>query len=136
MMIAVVVGLLAFLGMGLNLAFSASLTQPDWALALLLAAMLAHRKNWMWVLPCTLVHDLMLHWSIGISFITMAIIPFAMIYLDQSLGAGIPQRVILMIAATLSLAEWGWGAQTVMLTLCLCVPIWYLLTGLYAQKTA
>jgi len=136
-MIALVVGLSAFLGMSLNLAFSASLTQPDWSLALLLAAMLAHRKNWLWVLPCTLMHDLMLHWSVGISFIIMALIPFAMIYLDQSLGPGIPQRVLLlMIAVTLSLTEWGWGLQTVLLTLCLCVPLWYMLTGLYAKKTA
>jgi len=135
-MIAVIVGLTAFLGISLNLAFSASLTQPDWALALLLAALLAHRRNWLWVLPCTLLHDLMLHWSVGLSFIIMAMIPLAMIYLDQNLGAGILQRVILMITATLTLAEWGWGLQTVVLTLCLCVPVWYTLTGLYAQKTA
>ncbi|PJA32340.1 MAG: hypothetical protein CO187_04485, partial [Zetaproteobacteria bacterium CG_4_9_14_3_um_filter_53_7] len=78
--------------------------------------------------------DLILHWSFGSSFIVMALIPLAMIYLDQHLGPGIPQRVVIMLAAILSLAGWGWALQALMLTLCLCVPVWYLLTGLYAQE--
>ena len=135
-MIAVSVSLVALLGMCLNLAFSASFTQPDWALAVLLAAPLAHRHNWLWVLPCTFLHDLVLHWSFGSSFIVMALIPLAMIYLDQHLGAGIPQRVVIMLAAILSLAGWGWAMPALILTLCLCVPVWYLLTGLYAHERA
>ncbi|GAV20247.1 hypothetical protein MMIC_P1211 [Mariprofundus micogutta] len=135
-MIALTVTLISFLGMSLNLAFSASLMQPDWALALLLAAILAHRHNWIWVLPCTFLHDVILHWSFGSSFIVMALIPLAMIYFDRHLGPGIPQRVVIMAAAILSLVAWGWAMQAILLTLCLCVPVWYLLTGLYAKATA
>ncbi len=135
-MIALSVTLIALLGMSLNLAFSASLSQPDWAMAVLLAAILAHRNNWIWVLPCAFLHDVILHWSFGSSFIVMALIPLAMIYLDKHLGPGIPQRVLIMLAAILALANWGWTTQALLLTLCLCVPVWYQLTGLYAQTTA
>ncbi|MFQ5519160.1 MAG: hypothetical protein ACE5E3_04070, partial [Mariprofundus sp.] len=100
-MIAIIIPLLALFGISLNLAFSSSLTQPDWALALLLASLLAHRNNWVWVLPCILIHDVLLYWSFGISFIIVAMIPLAMIYLDQHLGAGIPQRLLLLTVAVL-----------------------------------
>jgi len=135
-MIAISIALLALLGLSLNLAFSTSLTQPDWAMALLLAALLARRHNWIWVLPAIVIHDVVLHWSVGLSSIIVALAPLAMIYFDQHLGAGLPQRIVLMAIATLSLLHWGWGATAMLLTLCLCVPIWHLLTGLYAQKTA
>lgn len=135
-MIGLAIASLALLGLSLNLAFSTSLTQPDWALALLLAALLARRHNWVWVLPCIVLHDLVLHWSVGLSAVVVALIPLAMIYFDQHLGAGLPQRIVLMILASISLLYWGWAATALLLTLCLCVPIWHLLTGLYAQKPA
>jgi len=135
-MMAAAVALLALLGLSLNLAFSASLVQPDWGMALLLAAILARRNNWIWVLPCILIHDVVLHWSLGLSFLFVAIIPMAMLYFDQHLGTGLPQRVVLMITATSSLLYWGWGVAAIALTLCCCVPIWHLLTRMYAQKPA
>ncbi|ATX80950.1 hypothetical protein Ga0123462_0071 [Mariprofundus ferrinatatus] len=135
-MIATSVVLLSLLGLSLNLAFSSSLTQPDWAMALLLAGILAKRHNWIWVLPGIFIHDIVLHWSVGISFAVIALIPLAMIYFDQHLGSGLPQRVALMVIAILSLLQPGWEMAAVLLTLCLCVPIWYLLTSLYAQKPA
>jgi len=135
-MIAASVVLLALLGLSLNLAFSASLTQPDWAMSLLLAGILARRHNWVWVLPGIFIHDIVLHWSVGLSFTFVALIPFVMIYFDEHLGVGLPQRVIMMFIATLSLLHWGWEFTAVLLTLCFCVPIWYLLTSLYAQKPA
>lgn len=135
-MIPAAIVLLTLLGLSLNLAFSPSLTQPDWALALLLASLLARRHNWIWVLPAIFLHDIVLHWSVGMSFALAAVIPLAMIYFDQHLGAGLPQRVMLMLIGVLSLFGWGWGMSAVIMTLCLCVPIWRLLTGLYAQKPA
>ncbi|NWF38862.1 hypothetical protein F3F96_06905 [Mariprofundus sp. NF] len=135
-MIALAIASLALLGLSLNLAFSTSLTQPDWAMALLLAGILARRHNWIWVLPAIILHDLVLHWSVGLSSIVVALIPLAMIYFDQHLGAGLPQRIVLMTLASLSLLHWGWDATALLLTLCLCVPIWHLLTGLYAQEPA
>lgn len=135
-MIIISVVLLAMLGLSLNLAFSTSMIQPDWAMALLLAGILARRHNWIWVLPCIFIHDIVLHWTVGLSFLVVALIPLGMIYFDQHLGAGLPQRIMMMIVASLTLLHWGWGVTALLLTLLLCVPIWHLLTGLYAQKTA
>ena len=136
MIIATIIPLLAMLGISLNLAFANALSQPDWALALLLASLLAHRNNWLWVLPCVLIHDLILYWSFGSIVLIMAMIPLAMIYLDHHLGAGLPQRVVLMLAAIVALPTLGWSLQACLLTLCLCIPIWYVLTRQYAQQTA
>jgi hypothetical protein len=135
-MIEIAVFVLAILGIALNLAFSSAMLQPDWALALLLASLLAHRHNWIWVLPGILIHDLGLHWSFWASFPVIAIIPFAMIYLDRRLGPGLPQRLLLMLIATMAPMRQGWGLQACLLTLCLCLPVWHLLTSQYAQRTA
>jgi hypothetical protein len=135
-MIGFIIIVLAFLGISMNLAFSSSLTQPDWALALLLASLLARRNNWIWVLPGALFHDLTLHWTFTVSLPTLAVIPFAMIYLDQHLGPGLPQRFVLLLLAVLLLLPWGWGLPACLLTLCLCIPIWHLLARQYAQKPA
>ena len=135
MIISILIPIFALLGISLNLAF-ASMTQPDWALALLLASLLAHRNNWLWVLPCALIHDLILYWSFGISVIIMASIPIAMIYLDYQLGAGLPQRLALMFAALLALPALGWSLQASALTLCLCIPVWHALTSQYEQQAA
>jgi len=136
MIIVTVIPLLALLGISLNMAFSTAMSQPDWALALLLASLLAHRNNWLWVLPCALIHDLILYWSFGTIALMMAIIPLAMIYLDHHLGAGLPQRIVLMLAAILTLPALGWDMQAALLTLCLCVPVWHLLTRQYARQAA
>ncbi|MDQ6996382.1 MAG: hypothetical protein Q9M82_02850 [Mariprofundus sp.] len=134
-MIAIMIAVLALLGISLNLAFAGTLMQPDWALALLLASLLAHRHNWVWVLPGALIHDVVLYWSFSLSFIIMALLPLAMIYLDQHLGAGLPQRLVLMLAAVLLSLLWpGWGLPASLLTLCLCIPIWHVLTRQYAQQ--
>ncbi len=135
-MISIIVPVLSLLGISLNLAFSNTLMQPDWALALLLASLLAHRHNWVWVLPCVLIHDVVLYWSFGASFLMMALVPLTMIYLDQHLGAGLPQRLLLMLAVVLSLLQPGWGLAASLLTLCLCIPAWHLLTRQYAQQEA
>jgi len=135
-MIAMSIALLSLLGISLNLAFASVLMQPDWALALLLASLLAHRHNWVWVLPGVLIHDVVLYWSFSLSFIIMALLPLAMIYLDQHLGVGLPQRLALMLAAVLSLLWPGWGLPPALLTLCLCIPAWHLLTRKYAQQAA
>jgi len=133
MMINITMPLLALVGISLNLAFPIAMTQPDWAVALLLASLLAHRHNWLWVLPCALIHDLVLYWSIGSITIMMSLIPLAMIYLDQHLGAGLPQRIALMLLIVLVLPSLGWSMQTAVLTMCLCMPVWYLLTKQYEK---
>jgi len=135
-MIAITMLLLALLGISLNLAFGGALMQPDWALALLLASLLAHRHNWVWVLPAVFIHDVVLYWSLNLNFVMMSALPLAMIYLDQHLGAGLPQRLMLMLAVVLSLLWPGWGLSACLLTLCLCIPTWHMLTKQYAQQAA
>jgi len=135
-MIGLIVLILAFIGINMNLTFSSSLTQPDWALALLLASLLARRHNWVWVLPGALLHDITLHWTFSAMLPVLAVIPLAMIYLDQHLGTGLPQRLVLLLLAVLLLLPWGWGLQASLLTLCLCIPAWHMLTRQYAQQPA
>lgn len=135
-MIAFIVLILALLGLNLNLAFATLLAQPDWALALLLASLLAHRSNWTWVLPAAFVHDAVLHWTAMAMLPVLAALPLAMIYFDTHLGAGLPQRVVLMLLVAMLLLPLGWGLQACLLTICLCLPVWYLLTKQYAQTTA
>ena len=131
-MIEFAIIVLALLGLNLNLAFATLLAQPDWALALLLASLLAHRSNWTWVLPTAALHDAVLHWTVLATLPVLAAVPLAMIYLDQHLGAGLPQRMVLMVLVALLLLPLGWGLQATLLTLCLCLPLWYLLTKRYA----
>jgi len=135
-MIALTVTLLSLLGLNMNLAFSSSLIQPDWAMALLLASLLAQRHNWLWALPVILLHDAILYWSPAASFMALAVIPLAMIYFDQHLGAGLPQRLLLLLLALLAMLVDGWTLQASLLTLCLCVPVWHVLTRQYAQQAA
>jgi len=135
-MIAVAIAVLTVIGISLNLAFASVLIQPDWALALLLASLLAHRHNWVWVMPAVLVHDVALYWSFSLSFVVMAGLPLAMIYLDQHLGSGLPQRLALLLLVVLTLLWPGWQWSACLLTLCLCIPVWHLLTRRYAQQAA
>lgn len=135
-MITLSVLLLALLGLNMNMAFSSSLIQPDWAMTLLLASLLAKRHNWFWVLPAILLHDVTLYWSVATVFMVVAMIPLAMIYLDQHLGAGLPQRLVLLVLALLAMMADGWTLQACLLTLCLCIPVWHLLTRQYAQPAA
>jgi len=124
-MTALAVLALAWLGGCLNLAFSSTMIQPDWALALLLGSLLAHRGNWIWVLPGVALHDLMLHWSPWVCLPLVAAIPPVLIYLDDRLGAGLPQRMVLLLMAIFVLAPWGWGFAELLLTATLSVSIWY-----------
>lgn len=131
-MIETVIVALVLLGLNMNLAFATLLAQPDWALALLLASLLAHRNNWTWVLPSAALHDAVLHWTLLATLPVLAMVPLAMIYFDQHLGPGLPQRMVLMVLVILLLLPLGWGLQAALLTLCLCLPLWYLLTKRYA----
>ncbi len=122
----------AIAGLALNLAFTPAMTQPDWALALLTAAILVHRHNWVWALPATALHDLTLHWSAGATLPALAIIPPAMIWLDSMLGAGLPQRLLLAAIACLMLPANGWPWQAALLTFLLCLVAWSRLAPRYA----
>ncbi len=131
-MTAVVTLFLAWLGASFNLAFAGAMVQPDWALSILLGSLLAHRGNWVWVIPGVAMHDLMLHWSLTVCLPVVALMPLLLIYLDERLGPGLPQRLVLMFLATGPLLLAGWGIAAWLLTVCLSVAAWYGLTQRYA----
>lgn len=126
-MIPPVILLLCIAGVVCNLAFSGLAMQPDWSLALLLASVLAHRGNWIWALPATFVHDLSLQWSVWMCVPFMALTPALMAMLDFQAGPGLPQRFFVLLMNTIPLLYWGWGFDTWLLTVLLCLPVWYIL---------
>ena len=128
-----VIILFSVLGLTASLVMAGLFVQPDWAFALLLAAILAKRASWPWVLPAVFLHDLTLHWNAFAFLPVMALLPFLLLRMDEQLGPALPQRLLLMFVASLSLLFVGWGFAQWMLTLLLCVPIWYLLVRNYAQ---
>gem|GEM_PF-1288573 len=126
---------LAFLGLALSLG-SVGIVQPDWALALLLATLLARRGSWPWVLPSMLVHDLTLYWSVWGAFPLSCLLPFFLAGLDSRIGAGLPQRLALMALVSSAMLWHGAGTIQWLLTLTLCIPIWYLLVHIHEQQYA
>lgn len=123
----------AVVGIGLNLSLTGSAMQPDWALALLLATLLARRNSWPWVLPCILVHDLALYWSPMGTFPFAVLAPFLLASSDAQLGPALPQRIAVMAFVSLGLLWQGEAATAWLLTLMLCVPAWYGLTRVYER---
>jgi len=108
-------------------AFGGVLLQPDWALALLIAALLARRRNWPWIMPGVLVHDTVLYWSVFGCLPVMAALPYLIGKTDEQLGAGVPQRLLAMIIGTLPLLWLTYDVGQWLLTSLLIVPLWFLL---------
>lgn len=133
-MIASWVALFSLAGLALNMAFSQSMHQPDWSLSLLLAALLAHRGAWVWVLPASGFHDLIFYWNIWGSLPWLVAIPLLLPQLDEHLGPGLPQRIVLMLFCSLSLLKLGWSGLDWLMTLTLCIPIWFNLANYYARS--
>jgi len=126
---------LTFTGLGLSLAVGGAV-QPDWTLAFLLGALLARRGAWPWILPMMLIHDLTLYWSVWVVFPIACLTPFAMASLDAQLGAGLPQRLALMVLVSLPVLWQGAGVVQWLLTLILCIPLWHLAVHFYEQRYA
>ncbi len=124
---------LALAGLGLNLAAGGA-PQPDWALALLVAALLARRQAWPWVLPALLVHDYVLYWSPWGAFPAACLYPWAVARLDAQIGAGLPQRLALMAWLTVPMIWHGWSAASWLLTLACCIPVWHALVEALGRR--
>jgi len=133
-MIAAWVLLLSLGGVALNMAFAQSMAQPDWSLALLLAALLAHRGAWTWVLPAMAFHDIVFYWTLWGNFPWLAAIPLLLPHLDERLGPGLPQRLTLMVACSLPMLSLNWSITAWLLTLACCIPIWFNLANHYARS--
>ena len=129
---AAILALSAF-GMGAALVLGGA-PQPDWALALLLAALLARRESWRWVLPALFVHDGVLYWSPWGAFPLACLLPRAVASMDIHFGAGLPQRWVLLAAGTLPVLAHGWGFKQWLLTVLACIPAWSLLARIHASR--
>jgi len=125
MIFASLILLACLVGIMLTLAASPLLVQPDWCLALLLASLLARRMSWTWVLPAAVAHDIALYWSALVTFPLIALIPPLLAYIDSAIGPGLPQRVILLLAASMPLLWHGGGFMPWLLTVLLAIPLWY-----------
>lgn len=120
-------------GIIFNLGFSGIFLQPDWSLSLLLAALLAHRGNWLWVSLATGIHDLILHWSVFISLPWVLLTPIIIAWSDAQIGPSLLQRVFALLLVISSLFFAGWGLAPCLLTLLLCLVFWHLIARLYVQ---
>lgn len=129
---ATIILLLALLGLNLSLAMGGVMNQPNWALAILLAAILARRGSWPWALPGLLIHDLMLQWSIWGVFPFAACLLFVLYHVDANLGPALPQRLAVLALASLPVI-WLGGSIQWLLTLMLCLPLWHALVIIYAR---
>ncbi|MDQ6955549.1 MAG: hypothetical protein Q9M20_08920 [Mariprofundaceae bacterium] len=116
-----------------NLAFSGLFLQPDWALAWLLAALLAHRGNWLWVAVVAGIHDLVLHWSPLITLPWILLAPAIIAWSDTQIGPSLLQRGFAMLLVISSLFFAGWSLAAALLTLLLCLVFWHMIARLYAQ---
>jgi len=126
--------LLSIAGVILNLAFSESLLQPDWALALLLGALLAHRGYWPWVFAGTALHDLAFYWSVFTTLPWMMLVPVLMIWSDAQAGASLVQRCVIMGLMVMTLWVADWTLQAVLLTFMLTTIVWYIVAQKHAQS--
>jgi len=133
-MIAPLLLLLAALGLACNLVFAQLLVQPDWASAVLLGAMLAHRGVWWWVLPAAVVHDLAFYQHV-LGLVPWALLlPWFMAHLDFRLGPGLPQRLLFMLFALMPMLYDHWSAAAWLLTALAVIPFWHYLAAYYAQR--
>jgi len=126
---------LALTGLSLSLA-TGGIMQPDWALAILLGALLARRGAWPWALPALLLHDMVLYWTPWGVFPLACLLPWILVRLDEQIGPGLPQRLVLLLIVSLPMLAHGSGTMQWMLTLLLCIPIWHLLVHLYDRQVA
>lgn len=126
------VSLFSLLGMMVNQSFAGLLLQPDWALAILLAALLSHKQHWPWILLLAALHDLILYWSIWTSFPWLCLSLIVLLYFDKELGPALAPRIACMIASCLPLAYIGSGPNQVIMTCLICVPLWHMAGKQYA----
>lgn len=120
------VALLSLTGVVVNQSFAGLFLQPDWGLAILLAALLSHPKHWPWLLVLAALHDLILYWSIWVSFPWLCLNLLVLSYFDKELGPAIWPRFACMIAACLPLMYIGGGFNQVVLTCLVCIPLWHI----------
>ncbi|MDX8390931.1 MAG: hypothetical protein R8M38_10645 [Mariprofundaceae bacterium] len=123
--------ILAFAGLLISLHFGGIISQPDWALASLLAAALVKRKSWPWVLPGVMLHDLALFWSPLVTLPFFLLLSPVLYHLDERLGEALPQRMLALVVVTTPLLWHQMGVEQFLLTIMLAIPLWHLFANVH-----
>jgi len=122
------------IGMVFNISFAGRIEQPDWALALLLGAVLSGRTQWFWLAPVACLHDLIFHWSPFVTLPWLLLAPWLLLWSDAQIGQSLVPRVFSISVLILALWWWGWSVQACLLTLCLSTLLWYWMARFYAKS--
>ncbi len=129
---AAVLLFLSLLGICLNLGMAGHIEQPDWSLALLIAALFANPGNWPWLIPGFFAHDVILHWTVWGTLPLAVIAPYLLQRGDREISTALLRRVILMTALSIPMLWLGAGFSQWLLTLLLCLPLWHWITVSHA----
>ncbi len=121
-------GLAACFGLLLNLSFAGQLVQPDWCFAILLGVLLSRYETWFWVLPMIGIHDLLIFWSVWVTFPFASFAAMILIYADIQIAPGQPQRWVALSLSCLPLLFTGIDMVSWLLTLTLTIWVWFLLS--------
>ncbi|MDX8408855.1 MAG: hypothetical protein R8J84_02240 [Mariprofundales bacterium] len=127
-MIATLLALIAGCGVLLTITFDALLYQPDWGMAILIAAITARRRHWPWVLPMLMLHDMMLYWnplpwSVVVTVAGLALV----VWIDHRVGPALAQRLTLIVLALIPMFWQSWIWQNIILTLLLTFVLWHMI---------
>ncbi|MDX8413480.1 MAG: hypothetical protein R8J85_05275 [Mariprofundales bacterium] len=125
-MIPLLGSLLAIAGIIINMSIPETMIAPDISGSLLIAAIVARRRHWPWVLPLFVLHDMMLYWSPFPPtplFVLLAMVLVTQI--DLRLGAALPQRIMMIAIAHIPMALEGVPLQSIALSLLLTFALWY-----------
>ncbi|MDX8383675.1 MAG: hypothetical protein R8M45_06305 [Ghiorsea sp.] len=104
------------------------MTQPDWCLGLLLGALLGTKYDWPWILPALCVHDLVLFWSLNITFPYIFMVVLLLGIIDKRLGCGQPQRWVGLVLGCIPLLWAGLSMLSGLMTMLLTVGVWFWLS--------
>ena len=121
--------LCSLIGLVINMSLSGLVTQPDWSLAILLAALLSDRQAWHWVLPGIWFHDIILYWSAWTCFPYFIFTSIVLFYSDKRLGPGQHQRWFGLFFSCLSILLIGISVWDWLLTIMLTIWLWFLLSA-------
>ncbi len=116
---------LSLLGICLSLGISGHVKQPDWSLALLVAALFSNPTSWPWLLPGFLAHDVILHWTVWGALPLAALTPYLLRRIDYEISTALLRRMMLMTALSAPLLWLSVGLDQWLLTLLLCLPLWH-----------